>query len=161
MKKLFAIGLFLSIFLLIFSLFVVGCTCGGTTSKGFYLLVNKTNSALNYKACSVTFCFDTLLAPNDTLFLYSIKSVSGDDFVEDPTYFEAGATPGGTIVIKNDDDKVLFYRFGNTEQLCGETDFVSSKRGKRDYYYNYHWTITPEYIAEKSCNMSLEELEKE
>ncbi|MCL1945685.1 MAG: hypothetical protein FWF51_00835 [Chitinivibrionia bacterium] len=162
LKKFFT----LLIFSCIVILFVSGCDdgcdhCNESYSRWYHFLVNNTDKILYYEAYyeddsdEDILSFDTTLLPNDTLFLYSYKFTPPGASIDDPTRFYWLSSK---VVIKDDEQIILFYRSSKTEN-CGETDFVLEKTTK-DKGYSY-WTIDPDYISKKSCNMSWEDLERD
>jgi hypothetical protein len=143
--------IFVVMLIYIFSL-LVGCSEQGDSIFESYFLINKTTDFLKYESYrDSSLLFDTILLPNDTLFLYSYEFVPPADIFDDPTYFRS---QWNKIIIKNKNLKVLFYRLEPI--YCGDYDFVMSKNQN-----HFYWTITPAYISEKSCNMSWEDFERD
>jgi hypothetical protein len=163
---------YLFLIICVLSLFV-GCSeRGGASDKNTYLLINDTNELLYYETrCSynnTVSSFKISLNPNDTLPLYTKQFIPPDDFIEEHTpfygyviiedekYAYISFYTNEELIIKSDNETVLFY--GSDKIYCGEVNFVSDKKKGHNYHY---WIIDSDYIDNKSCNMSWEELEKE
>ena len=157
MKMLKCFYLFLVICFI--SLFFIGCNvcddCDGTYAFEAYFLINKTGKLLYYISNNNddSLLFDTILLPSDTLFLYSGEFFPQADIFDDPTYFKCR---WNEITIKDESQKTLFYR--SKTKNCGNEDFVFEIVNNKNHHY---WTIDSAYIADKSCNMSWEDFERE
>ena len=134
--------------------FFIGCDkfcsdCDSGSLKKFYYLVNKTNNLLYESYDKDSLLFDTILLPNDTLFLFSHEIIPPVERYDAPTYFIRNKE----VIIKDKNQTVLFYR--SETKNCGKEDFVFG--GKNSYY----WIVDSTYIAYESCNMSWEDFERE
>jgi len=148
---------------------LTGCEGGGSGHKHTYFLVNNTGNILHYKTYrnDLTSYFDTTLFPSDTLPLYSETFTHpgplvreylpfyGSIIVQNASY--ADLYYYGTLMIEDENEKVLFYRSKDME--CGNVSVESKKIGSDNYYH--YWIIDSTYIADKSCNMSWEDFERE
>ena len=132
----------------------IGCVDCNAYIDGSYFLINATNTPLYYESYNMEgLVFNTTLLSKDTLFLYSVTNSAGPD-IDDAAHFYSGKF-NGILVIKNDNNLILFLQTGYTT-TCGSENFVSEKRNNRNYYH--YWTIDSAYIADKACNMTLEEI---
>jgi hypothetical protein len=158
MKKIFI----LIVFNCVFSFFY-GCGDDETKPSYDYKLINNTNGLLYYE-CSYfykggIFSLKRTLLPNDTLLLYwkrNDNTIVGDNYG-----FGKYLSENANVLIKTDSGLILFY--GSKNITCGFADFVAEEMFD-DYnfnWYEYHWTIDSDYIDNKSCNMTLENFEKE
>jgi len=125
-----------------------------------YFLINISNKSLHYESYrGDSLLFDTTLLPKDTLFLYSCKEAPLLGRVcDDQTYFELGRDKD-KIIIKNESQIVSFIH--NRTNTCGYDNSVFEKRHSSGNHNYYYWTIDSAYIADKSCNMSWEDFERE
>lgn len=155
-----------SIFVFLFYLLIIGCITdqSGDGRDNPYSLVNKTNDTLYYEVYCDYFnniyyhdkllLFDTVLLPYDTLLLYiSDMSVPPNPY-PDKEYVPFWGSKTMTIISEN--NNVLFYK--TEDEYCGKEDFVGIKIDNHKYWYKYYWTIDSTYIADKSCDITLEEL---
>jgi hypothetical protein len=148
------------------ALVIVGCKqwcdhCGkGTSRKITYALVNNTNGVLHYKTYYdvPAFSFDTILHPNDTLFLYSEEFIVPGPVREVyvPFYGSIGVQNdgyaylnyrGAALFIIYDSETILFYK--SKHSTCGSVNIVSDKKDEDNRYH--YWVIDSSYIAENFC----------
>jgi len=131
--------------------------CLEPTISNYYSLINNTAERLDYESSKPsgvgTWRLNRLLPSGDTLLLYRSWNQCRNSGIANDFYYTAESA---TVMIKDNEGLVLFYRSGNI--TCGSENFVPVQIDSVNTHW--FWHIDSAYIAEKACNIPWDEFQE-